>query len=119
MRGRRLSAETQVQASDPANTAPKFPDQDLNTAGDQSDTAMRSVVENEKDENVGEPVPQCYDGTTDLLIYTLSGDDAASFKIDNNGQISTTVELDFETKSEYMVMVTATDPSGASATRSW
>ena len=32
--------------SDPANTAPKFPDQDLNTPGDQSDTAMRSVAEN-------------------------------------------------------------------------
>ena len=42
-----------VQDSHPANTAPKFPDQDPNTAGDQSDTAMRSVEENEKVENVG------------------------------------------------------------------
>ena len=47
-------------------------------------------------------------------MYSLSGDDASSFTVDNNGQIKTTVELDFETKSSYTVMLTATDPSGAS-----
>ena len=40
------SSERDVEESSPANTAPVFPDQDLNTAGDQSDTAMRSVKEN-------------------------------------------------------------------------
>ena len=50
----------------------------------------------------------------DLLLYSLSGPDAASF-IDRQttGQIKTKVKLDYETKDEYMVMVTATDPSGA------
>ena len=49
----------------------------------------------------------------DAMLYTLSGDDSASFKVDNNGQIKTKVKLDFETKDEYMVALTATDPSGA------
>ena len=37
----------------------------------------------------------------------------SSFDVDDNGQIKTTVELDFETKSSYTVMLMATDPSGA------
>ena len=105
-------SEAQVQISDPANTAPKFEDdQDFNTPGDQAD-AMRSVVENDDDANVGDPVSAA-DGDDDLLMYSLSGDDASPFDVDNNGQIKTTEELDFETKSSYMVMLTATDPSGA------
>ena len=105
-------SEAPVQESDPANTAPKFDDdQDFNTPGDQAD-AMRSVVENDNDANVGDPVT-AGDGNDDLLMYSLSGDDASSFTVDNNGQIKTTVELDFETRSSYAVMLTATDPSGA------
>ena len=107
------SSEGAVEESDPANTAPRFPDQDLNAEGDQSDTAMRSVPENKKDEKIGEPIG-AVDGDNDLLLYTHSGDDAGSFKIDKkSGQLSTKVKLDFETKAEYMLMVTATDPSGA------
>ena len=59
---------------------------------------------------VGEPIPA---EDTDALLYRISGDDASSFKVDNNGQITTTVELDFETKSMYMVALLAIDPSGA------
>ena len=103
-------SEAPVQISNPANTAPKFEDdQDFNTPGDQAD-AMRSVVENDDDATVGDAVAA---GDDDLLMYSLSGDYASSFDVDNNGQIKTTVELDFETKSSYMVMLTATDPSGA------
>ena len=109
-------SEGAVERSDPANTAPAFPDQDLNTAGDQSDTAMRSAEENEKGAKAGEPITSG-DADDDLLIYTISGDDAGSFKVDReDGQLTTAVKLDFETKDEYMVMVTATDPSGASDT---
>ena len=105
-------SDAPVQVSDPANTAPKFDDdQDFNTPGDQAD-AMRSVPENDDDANVGDAV-SAGDANGDLLMYSLSGDDASSFTVDNNGQIKTTVELDFETKSSYMVMLTATDPSGA------
>jgi hypothetical protein len=108
------SSEKEVQASDPANTAPKFPDQDLNTAGDQSDTAMRSVAENDEGADVGEPVAANDTDDGDLLLYSLNGGDASSFKIDRkSGQITTAGELDYETKSEYTVTVMATDPSGA------
>ena len=108
-------SEKPVQISDPANTAPKFPDQDLTAQGDQSDTASRSVVENKAKENVGGPI-FAEDGNTDAMLYTVSGDDAAYFSVDNNGQIKTKVELDYETKDTHMVALTATDPSGASDT---
>ncbi len=113
------SSERAVQESDPANTAPSFPDQDLNTAGDQSDTAMRSVAENQKKgTKVGEPITAV---DADLLIYTLSGPDAASFDIGSGlahddvseAQIVTTEELDYESKPMHTVIVTATDPTGA------
>ncbi len=108
-----------AEREDPANTAPKFSDdQDPNTPGKQADAA-RSVPENAKDANVGDPVTATDSG--DKLIYSLSGADAASFTIVSGlkgtgageGQIKTAVKLDYETKDSYMVMVTATDPSGA------
>ena len=116
-------SEGKVQVSRPDNTAPKFADdQDPNTPGDQAD-AVRSVAENLVG-NVGSPVT-ADDADGDLLIYTLSGPDAASFTIGSgllkpspphpeDGQIRTAVKLDYERKSRYMVVVTATDPSGAS-----
>ncbi len=110
-----VSSDGVVQDRNPANTAPKFPDQDPNTAGDQSDTAMRSVDENMDKESVGEPIPAGDTDTADadLLIYTLNGADAANFSVDNSGQIKTKVKLDFETQSMHTVVLTATDPSGA------
>ena len=103
--------ERAVQKDDPANTAPKFQDDnDPNTPGKQPD-AKRSVKENAKGENVGEPVTA---DDVDLLMYFIS--DTDNFKVDNDGQISTAVELDYETKSEYTVVLTATDPSGATDT---
>ena len=111
-----------VEVEDPANTAPKFrDDQDANTPGDQAD-AERSVPENKKGANVGDPVTAS-DANKDLLIYSLSGADAESFTVDSGlksgdtaGQIKTAVKLDYETKDMYMVVVTATDPSGATDT---
>ena len=106
------SSEAAIQESDPANTAPKFPDQDLVTPDDQSDETSRSVAENEDaGENVGASVEA---GDADLLLYALGGADADSFKVDNNGQITTKVKLDYEARSSYMVYVMASDPSGAS-----
>ena len=50
-----------------------------------------------------------------MLLYTLGGADAASFSIvRSTGQLRTKAKLDYETRDEYMVMVTAMDPSGAS-----
>ena len=86
-----------------ANARPRFLDKG---------PVERSVAENEKGASVGDPVAGI---DSDPLIYTLSGDDAGSFKIDNSGQITTAEKLDYETKSSYTVTVTATDPSLASA----
>ena len=100
-----------VQKDDPANTAPEFGDQDPNTPGTQT-VAERSVKENFEGK-VGEPVIAA---DSDLLMYRV--DDTDNFKVDNGGQISTKVKLDYEALPDdakyYMVMLTATDPSGAS-----
>ena len=64
------------------------------------------------------------DGTADILTYTLSGPDMDSFTItgtvdnpgatspDGDGILHINKGLDYETKREYRVTVTATDPSG-------
>ena len=86
-----------------ANAAPKFV---------EKGPVSRSVAENVKNAGVGDPVAA---SDSDPLIYTLSGDDAGSFKVDNSGQIQTKKKLDYETKSSYTVTLTATDPSLSSA----
>ena len=63
--------EAPVQKSNPANTAPKFVDQDLNSPGDQSDRTSRKVAENtETGQSIGDPV-SAFDGDGELLIYCL------------------------------------------------
>ena len=86
------------------NVAPTFTD---------GATATRSVDENSAaGMNVGGPV-MATDSDGDTLAYTLGGTDAASFDIDSaTGQLMTKAALDYETKSSYSVMVTATDDSG-------
>ena len=106
--------ERPVQDSSPANAAPEFVDQDLNTAGDQSDRTSRKVEENtEGGESIGSPV-SAFDDDGELLIYTLGGEDAAFFNISrDDGQLETKSSLNFEARNRYAVVVTATDPSGA------
>ena len=106
--------ETPVQNSNPANAAPKFVDQDLNSPGDQSDRTSRKVAENtEAGQSIGDPV-SAFDDDGELLIYTLDGADASFFSISrNNGQLKTKAPLNYEARNSYSVVVTATDPSGA------
>ncbi len=104
-----------VQISDPGNTAPSFPDQDLATVGDQSDETSREVAENTKAKQPIGALVTADDANGDLRLYTLSGTDADSFGISRTtGQLMTKAKLDYETKNMYTVVVTATDPSGAS-----
>ena len=105
------SAHT-VQTFNVPNNPPVFPDQDPDTAGDQSDTATRMVEENTAaGADVGAPVA-AGDTDDDILTYTLGIDDDA-FDIDQaTGQIKTKDDLDFETTHSYEVTVTATDPAG-------
>ena len=90
-----------------ANTAPAF----------ATTTASRSVSESASaGTSVGAPVTAT-DAERDALTYSLGGADAASFSIGGTtGQISVGpgTTLDYETRTSYTVVVTATDPSGES-----
>ena len=113
-----VTSDGPVQMSDPANSAPKFPDQNPSTVVDESDETVREVAENTKSGvNIGGPVTA--DDAGELLMYSLGGPDGASFGIEfRTGQIKTKAALDYEALPDdakyYMVTVTATDPSGAS-----
>ena len=79
--------------------------------------AVRSVAENaEIPTNVGSPV-LAMDLDRDTLTYTLGGPDAASFSLDSGtGQLKTAIELDYETKASYFVILYAHDARGGRAT---
>ena len=81
-----------------------------------AETAERSVAENTvADMAIGAPV-MAMDADDEALTYALSGADAASFEIDaDTGQLMTLAALDYETKANYAVTVTATDAAGLSA----
>ena len=107
--------EAPTQESRTANAAPRFVDQDLNSPGDQSDRTSRKIAENtDPEEIIGTPV-SAFDEDDALLIYKLSGVDALFFDISRTtGQLVTKASLNFEARNSYRVVVTATDPSGAS-----
>ncbi len=97
-----------VRAAPANNAAPVF----------AASTVTRSIPENTPAGNaVGDPVTATDSDANDILTYSLSGTDAASFTIGMaSGQLRTKAALDRETKSSYTVVVTATDPSGLSDT---
>ena len=96
-----------VQAEPGTNIAPSFP---------SSETGQRQVAEGTRASVAIGPPVAADDQDNDALTYTLSGADEASFDLDeDSGQLLTKAVLDRETKASYSVMVTATDPSIASA----
>ena len=118
-------------AFDTRNKAPVFDDQDTETDDVQNETATRKVEENteavagddaagETDDaadNVGmEVMATDPDPNAETPTYTLSGADAAKFRVRANGQIEvgSGTELNYETKQTYMVTLTAEDSFGAS-----
>ncbi len=82
------------------NEAPAFAD----------DSKTYTVAENTvANTNLGSPITAT-DPDGDDLTYTVGGDDAVSFDIDENtGQLKTKAALDYETKSSYAVNIIATD----------
>ena len=115
VRGRRSADPAPIPESGPfVNAAPVLPDQDFLTEGHQTDRTSREVAENtEAGRNIGDPV-SAHDDDGDLLIYTLGGEDAASFRISrNDGQLKTRASLNYEARNSFTVVVTATDPFGA------
>ena len=113
-----VTSDGAVQMSNPANSAPKFPDQNPSTVADESDETVREVAENTKSGvNIGGPVTA--EDAGELLMYVLGGPDMALFGIDfRTGQVKTKAALDYEALPDdakyYMVTVMAADPSGAS-----
>ena len=110
--------------ADTRNKAPVFPDQDGEMEGRQT-AQTRVVAENTVvGEDIGGPVEATDfittnngETTPEILTYSLGGADVASFDINrSSGQLQTKAELDKETKDTYTVTVTATDPSGETAT---
>ena len=83
-------------------------------------STTRSVAENTAaGVNIVNPVGATDADNDDTLTYTLSGTDAASFDIDSTtGQLKTKTALDYEIKTTYTVVVTATDDSGAASNNS-
>ena len=110
--------QAKVQISDPGNTAPLFPDQDLATVGDQTDETSREIAENTpaKVSRIGSPVMPAEDDDDDLRLYTLSGTDADSFGIEQGDRPADDQGASWTTRPRPPTRwwCTATDPSGAS-----
>ena len=113
-----VSANTVVGS----NRAPMFEDDPSTTELDESKNRELSLDEGKERRivvivgTVAAVDPDT--GETGQLTYALSGD-AAPFSIERStGRIDLKAgqALDYETQDEYVVMVTATDPSGLSAT---
>ena len=121
-------------AVDTRNRAPAFADEDPETKVVENDTATRKVDENTKavatddaladaDDVTGRQRGQRWSWpptptpTLRTLTYTLGGDDAAKFRVRDNGQIEvgSGTKLDYETKTTYMVTLTAEDSFGSSS----
>ncbi|MCY3504793.1 MAG: cadherin domain-containing protein [Chloroflexi bacterium] len=87
----------------PVNSAPAFP---------VTENGKREVPEDAQGgDAIGDPVAAT-DVNFDSLTYSLSGTDATSFEIDeNSGQLrlASGVELDFEGKRSYRVIVSVSD----------
>ena len=83
----------------------------------ESGLATRIVVEDwNTNHDIGNPV-EATDADNDSLIYSLSGNDAASFGIvSSTGQLKKKAALDRATKDSYSVTVEAVDAYGGSAT---
>ncbi len=78
-----------------------------------ADDDLETSTDNPADNVGGGPVMGRDADTEDTLTYSISGADADSFRIRQNGQleVSTKAKLDYESKNEYTVTVTAKDSS--------
>ena len=96
---------------------PPTPPPSMNTppALAEGEDTTRSIKENTASGvNIGTPV-HATDIDDDTLTYSLSGTDAAAFAIDSStGQLRTEIPLDYETKNQYIVVVTASDGNDGS-----
>ena len=83
----------------------------------EGNATERSIAENTPaGRNIGSPV-SATDEDEDVLTYSLSGADAASFGIvSTTGQLRTRAPLDYEQKNTYSVAVLVSDGNGGTDT---
>ena len=128
-------ASANMVALDTRNKPPVFADQDTETDGVQNESTTRKVDENTKalagsdDDDAADATDAAGDNVGAVVVatdpdpnaetptYTLGGADAAKFRVRANGQIEvgSGTELDYETKTTYMVTLTAEDSFGSSS----
>ena len=100
------SIDITINVTDVANNAPVFTDGISTTHTIAENTAINT--------NIGTAFTAT-DADNDILIYALSGTDAASFSIGAiTGQLQTNTALDFETKPSYSITVSVSDGNGGS-----
>ena len=107
--GGRASIDVAISVTDVnENRAPVFSD---------GDSTTRTVAENTvSGQSIGTAVSATDADSGDTLTYTLSGTDAASFRIvSTSGQLQTLAALDYETDDSYSVTVSVSDGNGGSA----
>ena len=82
----------------------------------QSISTTRAIAENSSaGTNIGEPVATVVN--SGAATYSLSGTDRRSFEIESSdGQLKTRAALNYEDKSRYTVVVTASDTMGSADT---
>ena len=96
-----------VREARPDNAPPVFTDTGENNA--------RSVDENARAGTTLGKVIKAIDENKDSLTYSLTGEDASSFRLSTSGQLSTAAVLDHEGDGETLaITIMATDPWGAS-----
>ena len=108
--GDNLSDTTTVTISvTNVNEAPSFT---------EGSTATRSIAENKAaGTNVGAAFTATDVDANTTLTYSLSGTDAATFRIvSTNGQLKTKAALNYETKPSYSVTITVSDGEGSTDT---
>ena len=89
--------------------------EDVNEAPEFDITSISfEVKENTPaDTNIGDPI-KAIDPEDDDVAYSLTGTNAGLFDIDaSSGQVKTKESLNFEARSAYEVMFTASDPTGS------
>ena len=113
--------QVQVRATNAEATGAWSPSGSGSTSANQPpafaspDAVMRDVDENSPvSTRLGAPITATDANPGDTITYNLEGANADDFRIDDTGQVSTAIIVDYESHSSYRLMVVAGDDRGGS-----
>ena len=113
--------QVQVRATNAEATGAWSPSGSGSTSANQPpafaspDAVMRDVDENSPvSTRLGVPITATDANPGDTITYNLEGANADDFRIDDTGQVSTAIIVDYESHSSYRLMVVAGDDRGGS-----